>query len=130
MRKFKFVGTEKERQDYSEYEHKRPIYSRVYDQDHIFSTITTLSWFEGSMYRHEWEEVFDTLEDKITELKELAKSQGMDCQVVLKDIPKKIEVEPTMIGIANSIIKVSITDRQSLLNFIAKQLETYLNENK
>ena len=75
------------------------------------------------------------LSDKIEELKELAKSQGMECEVVCKERKRMIvnfDLSSQNINGKDAEFKFILSDKKhiDLLDagqFLAKQLEKYLN---
>ena len=80
-----------------------------------------------------------SIQDKIEELKELAKSQGMECEVVVKERKrvktKSVELrmerennyDPLIIFKATVGSDVPFNFDAGLKDFLAKQLELYLN---
>lgn len=79
-----------------------------------------------------------SIDEKIQDLKDFAKTQGMKCEVVLSPVPKRIEVEYYDWCYDNRLTKRvslnfevpnwdSLKDKDDIGLFLAKQLEDYLN---
>ena len=90
MKKYKFIGTLKQSTDYGR---PFPEIGEIYPGNHIFSERQVKYWACNiEETRKEWKEVIQepTLESLTDQIYELAKKQGMRCDVVLE---KKKEVE-------------------------------------
>ena len=87
MKKYKFIGTLKQSTDYGS---PSPEIGKIYPENHLFNELSVLTC--AKHYPKEWQEVIQepTLESLTDQIKELAKKQGMKCDVVLE---KKKEVE-------------------------------------
>lgn len=61
MRRFKYIGTEKDAEDYRIGNHGGiPIIGEVYLEDKFFGGATVAQWVDGTKFTtDEWEEVFD-----------------------------------------------------------------------
>ena len=91
MKKYKFIGTIRDSIGYGSY---GPVLNEIYPEDQVFCGENVRHW--ANCYylgiSKEWEEVIQepTLESLTNQIYELAKKQGMRCDVVLE---KKKEVE-------------------------------------
>jgi len=115
MKKYKFIGTKEEAQDYVPIS---PEIGMIYPENHLFNEISVLHM--SKRYPDEWEEVFEeeapTLESLTDQIKELAKKQGMNCNVVLEK-KKEVEVDDFCAihtNITNSI-SISVRVRNDVL---------------
>lgn len=71
MRKFKFIGTEQERLDYSTKEKSRPQRDKVYRADDYVGNSPIIYWFSSGLIKHEWQEVFDEEKVQLTETEKI-----------------------------------------------------------
>ena len=138
-RKFRFIGNGKA------YKWKiNPIKWRIYTLDEInsmtrFATETTydmVNYWRNDNYNIGWEEVFEepeTIESLTAKLKELANSQGMNCDVVIEE-KKKVEVNFTRISGKYNALRLhfnfsKVVDPSVFGDKMAAYLQELLNEN-
>ena len=114
MKKYKFIGTKKEAEEYG------PVFPEIgmiYPENHLFGELSVLHMSKS--YPDEWEKVFEyqpTLESLTDQIYELAKKQGMRCDVVLEK-KKEVEVDDFCAihtNITNSI-SISVIVRNDVL---------------